>query len=341
MRKILLWSLVVTISIAIVSVFSIVGCAAEEVAEEAEEAAEEEVVEEEAGEAPVVVLLNIGMQSAYPPLYSSSLEENLKEAGIDYFMYDGKFDAQTQAGQMDDAIAINPDAIVLFAADSAAMASGIKKAYDAGIPVIMGNSEPTEESMEYTSLYFGPNNYKEGNIAGEEANNILGDSGNIVIIEGTAGQQTSIARTDGFVEVLNEGFNVLGAQPADWQRDEGNRVMSDFLTSYGDEIDLIWSHGDDMGTGAGIAMKEAGLEPGEINHVSLGGSKGGLQTLADGWIQKLIIQAPDDEADQLAPFVIKIVEEDWEAGKQWDPYWNYMETPVADMDTYEQYLPGY
>jgi ribose transport system substrate-binding protein len=345
--SLLLISLLVVVSMISVFIFS--GCEAEKAAEEAAEEAEEVVEEEAEEEAPAeeeektVVLLNIGMQSPYPPLYQANLEEKLNEAGIEMFSFDGEFDAQLQSSQMDDAIAMDPDAIVLFPVDSQALATGIKKAYDAGIVVIMGNGAPVEESVPYTALYFGPNNVEEGKVAGGAANDILADGGNVVIVEGATGQDASIGRTDGFKEVLNDGIEVLAAQPADWVKDEAVRVMSDFITRYGDDIDLIWSHSDDMGAGVGIALEEAGYSPGEVPSVSLGGSKAGMESISGGWITHLIIQSPIDETDQLAPFVIKIVDEGWEAGQQWDPYWNFMETPVVDYESgsYEAYLPGF
>lgn len=292
-------------------------------------------------EGDTVVLLNIGMQSPYPPLYSDNLEKHLNAEGIEMFMFDGKFDAQLQSSQMDDAIAMSPKAIVVFPVDSAAMATAIKKAYDAGIPVIMGNGQPVEASVPYTTLYFGPNNYEEGKVAGNVANKILGSSGNVVIVEGATGQDASIKRTEGFKDVLNPGIKVLAAQPADWVKDDAVRVMSDFITSYGDDIDLIWSHSDDMGAGVGIALEEAGYAPGDVPSVSLGGSKAGMESIQAGYITNLIIQSPIDETDQLAPFVIKVVKEGWKAGQQWDPYWNFMETPVVDGSSYEPYMPGF
>jgi len=349
MKKISLLLIAMVLIISMTAVFSLSSCKAkEEVAAEEEEVAEEEVAEEEvaeeeAVEEKTVVLLNIGMQSPYPPLYSENLEMRLNEAGIEMFMFDGEFDAQLQSSQMDDAIAMKPDAIVVFPVDSQAIATGIKAAYDAGIVVIMGNGAPVEESVPYTALYFGPNNIEEGKVAGGVANEILGDTGNVVIVEGATGQDASIGRTEGFEDVLNEGIVVLATQPADWVKDEAVRVMSDFITSYGDDIDLIWSHSDDMGAGVGIALEEAGYTPGDIPSVSLGGSSAGMESISAGWITHLIIQSPIDETDQLAPFVITVVNEGWEAGQQWDPYWNFMETPVVDFESgsYEAYLPGF
>ena len=38
-----------------------------------------------------VALLNVGMQSPYPPVYSSTLEARLSEAGIKMIMFDGRY----------------------------------------------------------------------------------------------------------------------------------------------------------------------------------------------------------------------------------------------------------
>jgi ribose transport system substrate-binding protein len=274
-----------------------------------------------------VVLLNVGMQSPYPPVYGSTLEARLSESGIKMIMFDGKFDAQLQANQMDEAIAMKPDAIVLFAADSKAMVTGIKKAYDAGIPVITSNTLPAEEAVPYTVCYFGPNNLLEGYLAGEETDKLLGGKGNVVIIEGSTGHEGAISRTKGFEEKLSPAIKVLAKQHADWVKDKAARVMADFLTRFGDKIDAVWAHSDDMAAGATIAMEEAG-------------AKDGMKAMSEGWIVKNIIQCPDDESNQLAPFVIKVVNEGWKAGQQWDPYWNYMETPVATLDNFEKYMPG-
>ena len=88
------------------------------------------------------------------------------------------------------------------------------------------------------------------------------------------------------------------------------------------------------------SLQEAGYAPGAIKVVSLGGSKEGLKAVQSGYIVNDILQSPVDETDMLAPFAVKIVDEGWKAGKQWDPYWNFMETPVITAENYKEYLPG-
>jgi ribose transport system substrate-binding protein len=291
-------------------------------------------------EEKVVALMLIGMQAPYVPVYSENLQNNLEAEGISTFVFDGRFDPQLQATQMEDAIAMKVSAISLFAADSQAMVATIKKAYDAGIPVIISNSLPAKEAEQYSTCYFGPNNYFEGELGGEAMNEVLPGGGKVVIIEGAAGQETSINRTQGFLDALDPGIDVIARQPADWVKDKATRVMSDFITSYGEDIGAVWAHSDDMAAGAAIAMEEAGLSPGDIPIVSLGGSKDGLKAMSEGWIVANIIQSPIDETDQLTPFITKVVNEGWEVGKQWDPYFNYMVTPVVTQDDYQRYLPG-
>jgi len=294
----------------------------------------------EKDEGKSVVLLNIGMQSSYPPVYTDNLEMLMEKNGVDYFMFDGKFDPQLQASQMDDAIAMHPDIIVLFAVDSQAIAPGIKKAYDAGIHVFMGNSLPMEASIPYTVCYSGPNNFEEGQIAGKYMNEMLGGKGNIVIIEGAAGQETSLSRTGGFMDVLAPGIKVLAQQPANWRKDIGVQVMQDFITRYGDEIDAVYCHGDASAMGAAIAYEEAGYAKGEVPIICIGGGKEGLKGIVDGYLVMNVLQSPIDETNAYEAPIMEILNSDMEVGEQLDPYWQYMVTPVITMDNVEEHLPG-
>ena len=74
-------------------------------------------------ERKTVVLLILGTQTPYCPPYVSNFTTKLNEVGIGTFVFDAKFDAALQASQMDDAIAMQPDLICLFALDSAGMAT--------------------------------------------------------------------------------------------------------------------------------------------------------------------------------------------------------------------------
>jgi len=52
---------------------------------------------------------------------------------------------------------------------------------------------------------------------------------------------------------------VLDSQFANWNRDDGYKVMQDFLTKY-PNIDAVWAQDDDTLVGALKAIKEAGRD---------------------------------------------------------------------------------
>lgn len=288
----------------------------------------------------MVVLLMIGMESPYCPPYVSNFTTKLNEAGVKTFMFNGKFDAQLQASQMDDAIAMRPNLIVLFAADSQAIAPGIKKAHDAGISVLMSNNRPVEESEEYVLGYVGPDYYTQGKLAAEMMNALLAGRGNVVMIEGLAGQEAQINRAKGFMDNVDSGINLLARQPADWRKDKAIQVMQDFITRYGSDIDAVYGQDDTLGIGAAIAMEESGIEGGTIPVISIGGSREGLKAVADGVIYGTVMQSPVVETDGLVPVVLDALDKGLTAGDHLDPFWQFMDMPKVTAENVEGYLPG-
>lgn len=70
----------------------------------------------------------------------------------------------------------------------------------------------------------------------------LGGKGNVVLIEGTAGNSTSTERVDGYKDAFAEYPEIvlLDSQPADFNREKGMTVMENFLERY-DHIDGVAS----------------------------------------------------------------------------------------------------
>jgi ribose transport system substrate-binding protein len=290
-----------------------------------------------------VALLILGTQTPYTPPYVSNLKKKLAEQNVELLVFDARFDPSLQASQMDEAIAQRPDAIILFALDSAGMSTGIRAAYDAGIPVIMSNNRPIEEDEAYTVCYVGPDYYKQAGIAAEMMNEILGGKGKVVMIEGAAGQEGQINRTRGFedgLERLGSEIEIIARQPAGWSKDDAGRVMDDFLVRYGDDIDGVYAQDDTMAVGAWIAMREAGRKMGEIPIVSISGSSEGLRAIQEGAVYGTVMQSPIDETNQLVPFVLRVLREGIKPPQQIEPYFHFMDMPKVTKENVEQFLPG-
>lgn len=160
----------------------------------------------------------------------------------------------------------------------------LTEAKDAGIPVILEDRTVSASEDLYAS-WVGLDFEQEGRTAGEWVKeNFDGQGANLVILEGTTGSSAALDRATGFGEAI-EGtdINVMDSQTGDFTRDGGKKVMEGYLQKYGDDIDVLFAHNDDMGLGALDAIKAAGLTPGEdIKIVTIDAVKDGMTALANG-----------------------------------------------------------
>jgi len=85
------------------------------------------------------------------------------------------------------------------------------------------------------------------------------NGGNIVILRGLP-IPIDKQRFDAFMEgIKGTKIKVLANQFANWNRDDGYKVMQDFLTKF-PKIDEVWAQEDDIIMGALKAIKEAGRD---------------------------------------------------------------------------------
>ena len=89
------------------------------------------------------------------------------------------------------------DVLLVTSLDGNAVIPALKKAKDAGIPILAVSNEPAEPGQALLTGYSGPDDYVQGVIAAELLNDALGGQGNIAIIEGSPGQSTTLLRTEG------------------------------------------------------------------------------------------------------------------------------------------------
>src|SRR6185503_371975 len=89
---------------------------------------------------------------------------------------------------------------------------------------------------------------QEGRMAGEWLANKLGNKGNVVELQGTAGASAAIDRKKGFEEALKTfpGMKTIKSQSGDFTRSGGKQVMEAFLKTEGKSINAVYAHNDDM-----------------------------------------------------------------------------------------------
>lgn len=120
-----------------------------------------------------------------------------------YFNAEGN--ADTQVGQMADAIAEHPDMIVLIPMGAAALVEPVREAEAAHIPVVLCAS--AIDASDYQALVF-----HDLKLAGEQnaqwLANEIGGKGTIAWIDGLAGNSTTIQIDSGAMAVFNKYPNI-------------------------------------------------------------------------------------------------------------------------------------
>ncbi|WHH58061.1 sugar ABC transporter substrate-binding protein [Petroclostridium sp. X23] len=171
--------------------------------------------------------------------------------------------AEEQLQLVENMIANKVNAICIVPSSSEGLMTALKKAQDAGIPVINLDTKLDANLVESSGLktvpFIGTNNYDGAKLAGEFALELLGGKGNVAILTGISGQQNAADRRNGFYDVVEGKFNVVAEQSADWEVEKGYNVTQNILQANKD-IDLIFASNDGMALGAIRAVKDTGKD---------------------------------------------------------------------------------
>ena len=119
-----------------------------------------------------------------------------------------------------------------------------------------------------------------------------------VLLEGEAGHQDAISRTDFSVKTLIEkevNLEKLSYQFADWNRGQAENRMNRLISQYKDGIELVISNNDEMALGGLQAIEAAGRQ-GEFTVISVDGEKEALDAVRDGKINYEVMFKPDEQA---------------------------------------------
>lgn len=187
-------------------------------------------------------------------------EAPLFGAKITYF--DPAFDPQKQVAMIEDCIARKSDVIAVNAVDPAAVVPALKKAAEAGIPVIMHNADTNEAGKAYTKTFVGVKSYDQGYAMGSRLAKDFGGKASILVLTGKPGQTDAVNRWAGAEAAFKDAhanIKVLASEPADWSKDKALTVTQDLITRY-PKFDAILAEDDGMALGALQALKAAGIE---------------------------------------------------------------------------------
>ena len=291
MKKSLIWLLVVVFILPMIFIGT--GCK------------EEAPAEEEKG---LVYILIPYIESTYFILGMETMDKILKEYGYDTKLLSTASDLNEQIEQLDTAIAINPEAIILSPVDSWGIVEAAEKVQEAGITLIAWERAITT-NVPITILC---DNVKIGEIGGEQAVELLIEKneepeGLVLEITGDLGDAVAHEFGEGIHNILDSypDIEVITKTSEGWTTENAVAILEDVLLVNPD-IDLILAHLGFWGPGMITVLEKYGYGPREgdkphMPFVSLAGEPIALDLVREGWI--------DGESDQPVTKTAKICAE--------------------------------
>lgn len=188
-------------------------------------------------------------------------------------------DVSSQANQVDQYVNAGVDAIIIVPVQADSLRPQVQAAKAAGIPVIAVNTSLDGVDVDGNVQ---PDDVAAGEQEARQMIEAIGESGNVVILEGPMGSSPQIDRLQGIMNVLEQhpDIKVLAQDTANWSRDEAVNKMARWITAFGDDINGVISQNDDMALGALQALREAQLEG--VSVVGIDGIEDGLRAVQDG-----------------------------------------------------------
>ena len=234
----------------------------------------------------------------------------------------GNDDQQEQNEKVEEMIDAGCDVLCVNLVDRTAPYRIIRMARNENIPVIFFNREPVKEDlMQWDKLYYvgcdaEQSGIMQGEIAAEYINSHpevdKNEDGKIqyVLLEGEAGHQDAISRTEYSVKTLMKNdvsLEKLSYQFADWNRGQAENRVTQLISQYKNRIELIISNNDEMALGAVAAYKKSGYGKKEMPIIfGIDGLEDALEAIKNGKMQGTVYNDKEDQAMEIAKLVVDV-----------------------------------
>ncbi|WP_160725059.1 substrate-binding domain-containing protein [Bacillus sp. USDA818B3_A] len=198
-----------------------------------------------------------------------------------------QYDVKEQITVLEQVIARKPSGIAISAIHPDALDVTIYKAIDAGIPVVLFDSD-APKSNAYS--YIGTDNYNAGVKAAHEMADMLDYTGKVAVIT-LSNQQNQIDRLSGFQETLEKQYPDIKMVAV--KDGKGNQLVSKRVA-----IDILKQHPDLKGifvteANGGVGVGEAAIlqrKVGQVKIIGFDTDKQMLDMVKDGTISATLAQ---------------------------------------------------
>ena len=227
---------------------------------------------------------------------------------------------RTQDDQVKEMLDAGCNVLCVNLVDRADPSEIIDLARERDIPIIFFNREPVaEDLMQQDGLYYvGAEAEESGIMQGELAVDAIRGNDRIdrnkdgkiqyVVLEGEAGHQDAIIRTENAVETLKSNgiaLEKLSYQIANWNRAQAQNRMEQMIGQYQNKIELVLANNDDMALGALDAYRKLNYTESALPvFFGIDGTDVGLQAVRDGKMAGTVYNDKEGQAEAMAKLAV-------------------------------------
>lgn len=244
----------------------------------------------------VVGFSQSGTESNWRKVHTKSILEELEKNNYQVLYRNGYMNQERQIKDIRTFIAYKVDIIIFTPLQEEGWEPVLLEAKRANIPVIIvdRNINISDQSLYVTHI--GPSFKAEGNRGGLYVTNHFAnhqqDEIRILELAGLSDTSPANLRTEGFLETIqrDERMRVVDRISGDYIRRKGKEQMSDYLkTNDIHQIDVLFSHNDEMTHGALEALEATDITPGkDLIIVTIDGQEDMIKRLKKGEVNCVV-----------------------------------------------------
>ena len=199
----------------------------------------------------------------------------------------------------------------------------IEAAKESDIPIIFFNREPVAEDLnQWEKLYYvGAKAKQSGVMQGELAADLIWERKTVdrnkdgkiqyVVLEGEMGHQDAIVRTESAVDSLKEKgveLEKLSYEIANWNRAQAQNRMTQMISQYNNQIELVLANNDDMALGAIDAYEKLGYTETDIPvFFGIDGTDEGLEAVLEEKMAATVYNDKEAQANAMVQLARQLV----------------------------------
>lgn len=221
--------------------------------------------------------------------------------GVELLFQGGpEFNPVVQVPVLDAVIARQPSAILIAPTDTTQLVQPLRKAHDAGIPVITvdtfignGKYQTGGGDADFPLAYIASDNVLGGRMAARALATAIGGEGKVYVSNVKPGISTTDQREEGFKAEITENFPKVTVLETQFNENDANKAASQLQAVFARNSDLKGVFGANLfsALGAGNGVQQAG-QTGVIRVVAFDAPTSIVDNISTGLVDVAIAQHP-------------------------------------------------